>query len=100
MANATCHQVPKLGVICGAGLAMLLTISPANADWKSELTRQMRDDFGCKVEYMSHIIERKIGDKILISAKVHCEDKRAFDATRDRPLQRFMVRRCPVQKSC
>lgn len=79
---------------------MLLTISSAFADWKAELTKQMRDDFGCKVEYMSHIVERNIGGKTLISAKVHCEDKRAFDATRDRPLQRFIVRRCPVQKSC
>ena len=100
MSKATRHRASRMGVICGAGLAMSLTISPAFADWKAELTRQMREDFGCKVEYMSHIVERKIGDKVLVSAKVHCEDKRAFDATRDKPLQRFSVRRCKVVKSC
>ena len=100
MAKATLHRPQFLRIICGAGWAMLLTISPAAADWKAELTRQMQEEHACKVEYLSHVVERRRGDKTSVQAKVHCEDQRAFDVARERPLQRFTVRKCEVQKSC
>jgi len=52
------------------------------ADWHDELARQIAHDEGCEVAFVSQVIERDVNGKRLIMAKVHCEDKRSFDALR------------------
>lgn len=72
----------------------------AEAEWQLTLRKQMADEFGCKTDYLSHIVERQIGQRFLVSAKVHCEDKRTFDANWDEAKRRFTVRQCGNVESC
>jgi hypothetical protein len=78
----------------------MLMATPALADWQADLRKQMAAQEGCKVDYYSHVTERQIGNRMLISAKVHCEDKRAFDADWDDQKKTFKVRRCGDIEAC
>jgi hypothetical protein len=90
----------RLPILIGA-LALLAAPSAfAEAEWQLTLRKQMEDEFRCKTDYLSHIVERQIGARFLISAKVHCEDKRAFDANWDEPKQRFAIRQCGNVEAC
>ena len=84
-----------------AAAALPIAAVPAHAGWREQLTVQMLTEHNCKVGFISHIVERRVGKRHLISAKVHCrDDRRAYDVSRERPLSRFKVRRCPVVKAC
>ncbi|HEX7007432.1 MAG TPA: hypothetical protein VF274_09845 [Alphaproteobacteria bacterium] len=72
----------------------------AEADWELTLRKQMEDEHRCKTDYLSHIVERQIGDRFLLSAKVHCKDKRTFDANWDQQARRFEIRRCGDVETC
>jgi hypothetical protein len=81
-------------------ILVVLIAGPALADWQADLRRQMATQEGCKVDYFSHVTERQIGDHMLISAKVHCEDRRTFDANWDDQKRTFKVRRCGDVEAC
>ncbi len=66
------------------------------ADWHDELTRQIAHDEGCEVAFISQVIERDVNGKRLIMAKVHCEDKRSFDAIRVSDDFAFEFKACEV----
>jgi hypothetical protein len=66
------------------------------ADWHDELARQIAHDEGCEVAFVSQVIERDINGKRLIMAKVHCEDKRSFDAMRVSDDFAFEFKACEV----
>lgn len=66
------------------------------ADWHDELARQIAHDEGCDVAFISQVIERDIKGKRLIMAKVHCEDKRSFDAVRVSDDFAFEFKACEV----
>jgi len=78
----------------------VLAATPALADWQADLRRQMATQEACNVDYFSHVTERQIGNRVLISAKVHCEDKRTFDADWDDQKRQFKVRRCGEVEAC
>ncbi|MGE5147163.1 MAG: hypothetical protein ACM3N5_10460 [Candidatus Eiseniibacteriota bacterium] len=81
-------------------LFMIFAAAPAFADWQADLRKQMAADEGCKVDYYSHITERQIGNRTLITTKVHCEDKRTYDADWDDQKKTFKVRRCGQVEAC
>ena len=81
-------------------LFMIVAAAPAFADWQADLRKQMAADEGCKVDYYSHVTERQIGNRMLITAKVHCEDKRTFDADWDDQKKLFKIRRCGQVEAC
>jgi hypothetical protein len=82
------------------GILVVLVAGPALADWQVDLRKQMAAQEACKVDYFSHVTERQIGGRTLISAKVHCEDKRTFDADWDDQKREFKLRRCGDVEAC
>jgi hypothetical protein len=79
-----------------------LAASPALAAWEDELTEQVLYDEACKVAFLSQVVERTIDGRRSIMAKVHCEDKRTFDAYRGDDREPFQFKACekPEAKSC
>ena len=81
-------------------LFLIVVAAPAFADWQADLRKQMESQEACKVDYYSHVTERQIGNRMLITAKVHCEDKRTFDADWDDQKKLFKIRRCGQVEAC
>lgn len=50
--------------------------------WQTELTEEIAGAHDCEVSFITHIVERTIGDQMVVMAKAHCEDRRSFDAFR------------------
>ncbi|WP_193370219.1 hypothetical protein [Pelagibius marinus] len=92
-----------------AGLALCLALpfaaQPVQAQeegWQSELTAQMARDYDCEVAFFSQVVEREVNGDLVILAKVHCLDKRTFDAYRDSAFQPFEIHPCenPENRAC
>lgn len=66
----------------------------------------MREDIwiahACRVAFFSHIVERQTPDGSSVLVKVHCEDKRSFDAVQLHPDEPFTFSECTPRetKSC
>lgn len=73
------------------GIAFALLILPVSAaDWRQELQDQLLQDKNCAVEFYTDIRERMVEGALIVIARAHCTDKRAFDATRtglDKPFR-------------
>jgi len=78
----------------GGWAALLLLTGPAAATWQEDLTWEIEKAENCKVALITQIVERTIEDRHLVMAKVHCEDKRTFDAIRRSDFDPFEFRRC------
>ena len=74
----------------------------ASADWAEDLTFQIKDEVGCEVTMISQVVDRMVDGKRVVMAKVHCEDKRTFDAFRGEEFADFKFNECepPEQKAC
>lgn len=68
--------------------------APASAQWEEELSEQVREEHGCKVAFLSQVVERTVEGRRTIMARVHCEDKRTFDAYREDDFEPFEIRAC------
>jgi hypothetical protein len=80
-------------------LAMALAGTPgtpllAQSSWEEDLAAEIQIMEDCTVSFLSQIVERQIDGRSMIMAKVHCEDGRAFDATRDDSFAAFEFRAC------
>lgn len=75
-----------------------LALSPQAARGQSSWQDQLREEIAiveeCEVQLLSQVVERKIGDRQVVMAKVHCADGRAFDAYRDDELAPFSFKEC------
>ncbi|GAB4235450.1 MAG: hypothetical protein Tsb0032_40680 [Kiloniellaceae bacterium] len=83
--------------------ASLLSYQPALAqEWEEELTEQMLREFDCEVSFLSQVAERTVNGELVVLAKVHCVDKRTFDAYRDSAFQPFEIHPCenPNNRVC
>lgn len=84
----------------GAALAALAVASaPAFAGWREDLVEDARIDLGCEVDLISHVVEREVDGRKLVMAKVHCRDKRAFDAFRKDDYELFEFKECTVRET-
>ncbi|MEO3431015.1 hypothetical protein AAFN88_19330 [Pelagibius sp. CAU 1746] len=86
-------------------LALPLAAQPAGAQqdgWQSELTEQMQREYDCEVAFLSQVAERSVNGDLVILAKVHCLDKRTFDAYRDSAFGPFEIHPCenPDNRVC
>ncbi len=64
-------------------LSLLVTAclaAPVLAGWEEELAEQIEHEHDCEVAFLSHIIERSVEGHEVVRAKVHCSDKRSFEA--------------------
>ena len=79
--------------------ALALTAAPGaafGADWHKELSLQIGQDESCEVAFMSQVVERTVNGQRVIMAKVHCEDRRSFDAYRGSDDEAFKFTACEV----
>ena len=84
-------------------LAMALAGAPATpllaqSSWEEDLAAEIQIMEDCTVAFLSQIVERQVGGRSLIMAKVHCEDGRAFDATREDSFAAFEFRACEPEE--
>ena len=87
----------------GVGTVALLSVAgAAEIPWQEELTDEILDVHDCDVSFITHVVEREIKGGRIIMAKVHCEDKRSFDAYRPNDLELFKFTECtsPKTKTC
>ena len=94
-------------IALAAAMAWLLSFAlapfPALAqDWQPELTDQMLRDHDCEVAFFSQVTERTVNGDLVVLAKVHCIDKRTFDALRESALKPFEIHPCeePDRRAC
>ena len=88
-------------VVSAAALELTVLSAPALADWEEDLAAQLRWDHECLVQYYSGVIERMIEGQLVVIAKAHCEDGRAFDATQRNELEDFEITECtPTEQAC
>ena len=77
----------KLALASGQSVA-------AVPEWQQTLTRLMVAEHGCQIAYFTGVIERQVDGRDVLIARVHCEDGRAFDTSRDDRRAPFVVRAC------
>ena len=70
--------------------------------WMADLTEQAAVDHGCKISFVSQVLEKPVNGRQTILAKVHCEDGRAFDVFRPDAFTDFKFNECEsrVRSSC
>ena len=83
-------------------LGLTLGAAQAQSGWELDLSLQIEEDLGCKVAFLSHVVDRTVEGQHIVMAKVHCQDKRSFDAYRDDDFDLFDFRPCeqPEAKTC
>lgn len=86
-------------------LALPLAVPPAAAQedgWQAELSEQVLRDYDCEVAFLSQVAERMVNGEQVVLAKVHCIDKRTFDAYRDSAFEPFEIHPCedPDNRVC
>lgn len=92
-----------LAVALFLGAALPLQQARAQEDdWQDKLTRQMLSDYDCEVAFLSQVAERMVNGEKVVLAKVHCIDKRTFDAYRDSAFKPFEIHPCenPDNRVC
>jgi hypothetical protein len=77
-------------------------IAAEQPDWEQQIVAEALDTLNCEVSFISHIVERDIPAGSLVMAKIHCVDKRSFDALRENNAAPFTFKECTPreQKSC
>ena len=84
--------------ILGVGLALATATGGwAQAVWEAELTQQIALAEACEVAYLSHVVEREVDGRKLVLAKVHCVDRRVFDASRTDEFESFRFNECQAE---
>jgi hypothetical protein len=85
-----------------ACLAVAMPLAADMSEWADDLKFQIREELNCEVNLISQVVERVVDRKRIVMAKVHCEDKRTFDAFRGEEFADFKFNECdpPEQKAC
>lgn len=92
-----------LGLVAGLGAAALLAPLAAVAqEWQKQLSDQVLSEYNCEVSFLSQVAEREVNGDLVVLAKVHCVDKRTFDAYRDSSFKPFEIHPCenPDNRVC
>lgn len=80
-------------------MAMLAAVTAAASQdqpppWRDAPERQLMKEQQCRVMYLTNVKERQESGRDIVELRAHCEDGRAFDASRlDRGL-RFDIQEC------
>ena len=98
-------SVRGLGVlVCALAVlsAPLPLVAQDAAGWQDSLNEQMLRDHDCEVAFLSQVAEREVNGDLVILAKVHCIDKRTFDAYRNSAFKPFEIHPCenPDNRVC
>ncbi|MDJ0942372.1 MAG: hypothetical protein QNJ30_02855 [Kiloniellales bacterium] len=66
--------------------------------WQRTLSADIEFEHGCEVAYLSQVVEREVDGELMVMAKVHCVDQRAFDAIRMRSADAFEFKECTLRE--
>ena len=90
-----------------AAIVLALSAPPVAAqgaedEWGPLLTEQMAVEYDCVVAFFSQVAERELNGDVVVLAKVHCQDKRTFDAYRPGSFELFEIHPCenPEHRVC
>jgi hypothetical protein len=89
-------------LVLALGTAMLAVPGWAQSGWEADMTTEIDLAQGCKVAYISHVVEREVDGKRLVMAKAHCEDQWVFDAIGADEFEAFRFNECEpdMTKAC
>ena len=94
----------SLGVLTlGLWLALApLHLMAQHQEWQAQLSEQVLREYDCEVAFLSQVAERMVNGEQVVLAKVHCVDKRSFDAYRDSAFEPFEIHPCenPENRVC
>lgn len=81
-----------------AGLAAANEAEP----WQTIVREDIWIEHACRVAFFSHVVERETATGKTVMVKVHCDDKRSFDAVRTGADTPFKFSECTPRekKSC
>ncbi len=103
MLRATAQFCAFLALFCTAVLpALPVAAQGAEEEWGPLLTDQMLMEYDCEVAFFSQVAERNVNGDLIVIAKVHCQDKRTFDAYRASRFEIFEIHPCenPDNRVC
>jgi len=87
-----------------AGLAVLSTVAGVAGQprWEGQIAAEALDVLNCEISFISHIVQRNMPTGTMVMTKIHCVDKRSFDALRESDAAPFTFKECTPreQKSC
>lgn len=88
-----------LGLVLALGPLPLLA---QPREWQGQLNEQMLREYDCEVAFLSQVAERMVDGDLVVLAKVHCVDKRSFNAVRDSAFEPFEIDPCenPENRVC
>lgn len=90
-------------LVLALGLAWApLPLAAQEREWQVQLTEQILSEYECEVAFLSQVAERTVNGNQVVLAKVHCVDKRSFDAYRDSAFEPFEIHPCenPNNRVC
>ena len=90
--------------LIAASIAVTLSAAPIAAqgsedEWGPVLTNQMAMQYDCEVAFFSQVAERELNGDVVVLAKVHCQDKRTFDAYRPGSFEVFEIHPCEIPEN-
>lgn len=103
MFRATAQLCAFLALLCTVMLHALPVVAQgAEEEWGPLLTDQMLMEYDCEVAFFSQVAERNVNGDLIVIAKVHCQDKRTFDAYRASRFEIFEIHPCenPENRVC
>jgi len=91
-----------VSVLAAALLLPTLPLHAQDTGWEEQLAEQVLREYDCEVAFLSQVSERVVNGDQVILAKVHCEDKRSFDAYRNSAFKPFEIHPCdnPENRVC
>jgi hypothetical protein len=75
-------------------LAAAIPVVAATAQWRDELTAQLLEEKQCRIAFLYDVREKTVDGIPTVFVRAHCEDSRAFDASRTGFDGRFTLRDC------
>jgi len=83
-------------------MAAALPLRAQDSGWEKQLSEQVLREYDCEVAFLSQVAERVVNGDQVVLAKVHCQDKRTFDAYRDSAFKPFEIHPCenPDNRVC
>ena len=103
MPGSRTRPLAFVSVLSAAVLAVTPVLGQSSEEaWGPILRDQMLVSYDCEVAFFSQVAERNVNGEVIVIAKVHCLDKRTFDAYRPGSFEVFEVHPCenPENRVC
>ena len=103
MIRCTLRRTAQIAALAACLLyAAAPTALALQEEWGPVLTDQMLAEYDCDVAFFSQVAEREVNGDVIVIAKVHCADKRTFDAYRPGSFEVFEIHPCenPENRVC